>query len=275
MSKLAIDIGGSYLRSEVIAGGRVLVQEKIPSHSILLETYVESMLQTHPDISDVAISFAGQVDNGTIVSAPNIVVKEYNIKKYIESKYSVNLKIDNDLNCALLAERTRTKTPFLALLSIGTGLGSAVLDKGNVVRGAHNLSCEIGHMPFRYAPFQCGCGKHNCLELFCSGSGLEKWYTYYGLPSMTLEVLKHARSAEAMHIYTNFKEALLYAAATLITLVNPEELVLGGGVVQSNPWLESEVKKKIGNYALASNLAEATIRKSTIPNASLEGAKLL
>lgn len=275
MSKLVIDIGGTWLRSELIAEGRVPVQEKIPSHSVLLETYVESMLQTHPDIAEVAISFAGQVDNGTIVSAPNIVVKEYNIKKHIESKYPVTVKIDNDLICALRAERTLTKTPFLALLYIGTGLGSAVLDKGCVVRGVHNLSWEIGHIPFRQAPFQCGCGKHNCLELFCSGSGLEKWYDYYGLPPMTLEVLRHTKTAEAMQIYANFKEAILYATATLITLANPEDVVLGGGIVQANPWLESEVQKEIGDYALASNLTQVTIRKSTLKNASLEGAKLL
>lgn len=275
MSKLAIDIGGTWLRSELIAERKEPVQEKRSSHSVSLEAYVESMLQTHTDISEVAISFAGQVDDGTIVSAPNIAVKEYNIKKYIESKYPVTLKIDNDLNCALLAERTRTKTAFIALLSIGTGMGSAVLEKGSIVRGAHNLSWEIGHVPFRDAPFQCGCGKHNCLELFCSGSGLEKWYTYYGIPSMTLEALRSAKTSEAMQIYTAFKEALLHAAASLITLANPEELVLGGGIVQANSWLESEVKEEIGDYALASNLAQLTIRKSTIQNASLEGAKLL
>ncbi|BAF72223.1 ROK family protein [Sulfurovum sp. NBC37-1] len=274
MSKLYIDIGGTYLRSELLKNGKTF-KEKVSSRGISLSEYLEQKLGAYPDIAEIGISFAGQVDHGKIVSSPNIAVKEYDIKKYIEKKYPVSLKIDNDLNCAMLAEKEDIKRKNMALLYIGTGMGSAVLEQGEIVRGERNLAYEIGHVPFKKAPFRCGCGKDNCLELFSSGSGLKKWYTYYGLPQMTLEELRKSKDKYAKKIYQNFQEGLFRAAATLVTLANPKVLVLGGGVVSANHFLKEKVEKKIGKYALASNLEGLEIKLSQLKNASIEGAKQL
>ncbi|RRS30341.1 MAG: ROK family transcriptional regulator [Epsilonproteobacteria bacterium (ex Lamellibrachia satsuma)] len=274
MSKLYIDIGGTYLRSELLEKGKVH-KEKILSHRVSLNEYLEKRLKRYPDITLIGISFAGQVDHGKILSAPNITVEKADIKRYIEKKYGVVLKIDNDLNCALLAEKQHTEEKNMALLYIGTGMGSAVLEQGNVVRGERNLAYEIGHVPFKKAPFKCGCGKDNCLELFSSGSGLEKWYAYYGLPPMTIEELKCSGDKHAKKIYKNFLEGILRASATIVTLSNPKVLILGGGIIISNPFLKEKVEKKIRKYALSSNLEGLDIALSQFKNASMEGAKLL
>ncbi|SFV68676.1 Glucokinase [hydrothermal vent metagenome] len=274
MSKLYIDIGGTYLRSELLKNGKIF-KEKVPSHTISLSDYLEDKLKTCPDIRKIGISFAGQTNHGKILSSANIGVSEYNIKKYIEKKYHVSLKIDNDINCALLAEKEHSKAKNMALLYIGTGMGAAVLEQGKIVRGESNLAFELGHVPFKKAPFRCGCGKDNCLELFSSGSGLKKWCAYYGLPAMSVEELKHSKNKRARKIYKNFTEGLLRAGATLVTLANPKILVLGGGVILSNPYLKDEVEKKIGEYALASSLEELDLVLSQFKNASMEGAKRL
>ena len=274
MSRLYIDIGGTYLRSELVEKGRT-IKEKVSSREISLVDYLEEKLNTFPEIESIGISYAGQVDDGRILMSPNIEIKEPDIKKYIEMRYPVTLKIDNDLNCALLAEKEHTGAKNMVLLYIGTGLGSAGLEQGRIVRGERNLAYETGHVPFKKAPFRCGCGKDNCLELFCSGSALEKWCAHCGLPPMPLEALAHSEEKEARLIYENFLEGLLRAAATLVTIANPKVLVLGGGLVASNHWLKEEMEKKIGEYALASNLEGMEIALSRFENASLEGAKRL
>ncbi len=267
MSNLYIDIGGTYLRSEI--EGR---QESVLTKDNDLVEYIEKLLLKY-DIKDVSISFAGQVSNGVIISSPNIRVSKKEIKRYFEKKYGIDLYIDNDLNCALLAESKESGSNSIALLYVGTGLGSSVMDNGRIVRGKENITCEIGHVPFKKAPFLCGCGKDNCLELFASGSGLEKWFHFKGFKPMKLTELKAKK--EFNEIYENFCEALLRAAATITTLFSPKELILGGGIIESNTFLVDLIRDNIDKYALKSSLKGLIIKKSEIKDASLRGAREL
>lgn len=267
MSNLYIDIGGTYLRSELDGKlKRVLTKD----HNLV--EYIEKLLLKY-DIKDISISFAGQVNDGVIISSPNIRVSKKEIKKYFEKKYGICLYIDNDLNCALLAESKVSSSNNIALLYVGTGLGSSVLDNGRIIRGKGNITCEIGHVPFKKAPFLCGCGKDNCLELFASGSGLEKWLHFKGFKTMSLTEIKAKK--EFNEIYENFCEALLRAAATITTLFDPKELILGGGIIESNTFLVDLVKDNIDKYVLKSSLKGLIIKKSEIKDASLKGAREL
>jgi len=274
VSKMYIDIGGTKLRCELLLND-IILKEEVLSIEVDLIEYIEKKISKYNDINFIGISFAGQVDDGVILSSPNIKIKEKDIKSYIFEKYKIALKIENDLKCALIAERNHTDESNIAMLFTGTGLGSAVLDNGRIVRGEKNIACEIGHIPFKKAPFLCGCGKNNCVELFASGSGLEKWENYYDLPKFDLEELSVSKDKNAKKIYKNFIEALLVAAGNIITLFNPKVLILGGGVIRANPYLLDVIRENIKNYAFLQSCEDLNIIISKLKNSSLEGAKLL
>ncbi|BAF70049.1 ROK family protein [Nitratiruptor sp. SB155-2] len=226
--KLALDIGGTYIRWEMMNG----IKGKERLDRIELQTFIEKLIKKGK-ITHVGIAYAGQVFNNEILSAPNIHAA-FNPKKL-----GLPYILENDLKCAVLAEARYFNASFITALYSGTGLGSATIEQGDLVRGFRNLSGEIGHIPYKKAPFRCGCGKDNCIELFASGSGLQKWANY----------LKIEPSLENQTLFNLYLEALLYASSTLLTLCNPKILVLGGGVIQNNSFIIDQIKQKIDAYA--------------------------
>lgn len=274
MKKLFIDIGGTHLRSE-IEREEGIFRDTISSHEIGLLAYIDTQMALHPQIDFIGISYAGQVNKGVITASPNINIDEYEIIAEIKSRYGIGAKIDNDLNCAVRAEASYWKSESIAALFVGTGIGAAVIDKGRLVKGNRNMAYEIGHIPYKTSPLLCGCGRNNCIELYASGSGMEKWLKYYGSDKQPdLHCLKESNSDEHS-IAAQFEEALLHAAGILVTLANPEILVLGGGVIVQNPYLVTLLREKLKEYALSPALLGLRIEMSVLENAPLEGAKLL
>lgn len=275
MKKLFIDIGGTHLRSLLVSGSD-LQSEIISSRTQGLMGYLDQTIAAHPDIGFIGISYAGQVQEGVILSAPNIPVDERTIQETVLSRYGIPLKIDNDLNCAVIAEAAYWKSPNVTALYVGTGIGAASIDGGRLVRGSRNLSNEIGHIPYKTAPFACGCGRTNCIELFASGSGMGKWLSHYGIThSADLQTFKTSNVESERQIVQAFETALLHAAGTLVTMANPEILVLGGGIIADNPYLIDLLKEHLKEYALKPSVDSLRIEKSVLENGPLEGAKLL
>ncbi|WP_457596424.1 ROK family protein, partial [Hydrogenimonas sp.] len=249
---------------------------RVPTASTGLAAFIEAAKRERPDLDAVAVAFAGQVHDGVILSAPNISVDEPQIEAWAEAKLGIALKIENDLNCAALAEALHYGSDSLVALYAGTGLGAGIVERGAVCHGFRSLAGEIGHVPYRQAPFRCGCGKSNCLELWASGSGLEKWSRHLGCgEGADLRRLAEAADSRCRSLADDFIEALLHATATLVTLCNCEVMVLGGGVVAHNPWLVERVKERLKNYALAASLEGLRIVGSELQEAPLQGAKLL
>lgn len=269
MKKLFIDIGGTHMRSEVCEGDEV-IRDVLSSDEMGLLEYIDVHIALHPKIDFIGISYAGQVNKGVIVFAPNIHIDSYDIASEVEKRYGIPLVIDNDLNCAVRAEAAYWKSENIAALYVGTGIGAAVIDQGRLVRGSDNMAFEIGHIPYKPSPMVCGCGRSNCLELYASGSGIAKWLKHYGSSEEPL-----LSSLKASSVREEFEEALLHAAGVLVTLSNPEILVLGGGVIEQNPYLVTLLREKLHFYALFPALQDLRIEISALENAPLQGAKLL
>ena len=272
--KLFIDVGGTYLRSE-LHGPADILRQKVSSQEHELIAFIESKLAEHLIISFIGISFAGQVYKGEILSSPNLHISQPKIKEYFESRYTLRLEIDNDLNCAVMAEAEYFKSDSVLALYIGTGIRSALIDEGRLVRGTHNQAFEIGHIPYKESPFTCGCGKTNCLELFASGSGLNKWMEYFHMHDLPLNELEKFQDKKSTDVTSNFKEALLFCTATLITLSNPKIIVFGGGVMKRNAYLLEWLKENLPGYAFANALDDVRMLATSLNNGSMEGAKLL
>ncbi len=274
----AIDAGGTHTRAQIFDEGERLVGSEFMNTGErgLIEA-VESLLAKYP-IKSIGISYAGQVHKGVILASPNIQVDEPHIQAYFWDRHRVELAIENDLKCAARAEyhHWECKSTMVAA-SIGTGFGSATIDHGKIFRGSHNLAGEIGHAPYRYSDIPCGCGNHYCIEASCSGSALVRLIEYHKLDIKDdlLEELKRSNDPKAVEILSYFHEGLLFALGSLIATINPELIVLGGGVIHKNPYLVDLVNEKIGDYTLRAAKIQTKIVLSQLEEAPLLGAKLL
>ena len=230
---LAVDIGGTFFRYKFNN-----VYEKLNTKEIDIIEKLTQLIDKF-DPKAVGISFAGQVNEGVILSAPNINIKTTDLKKII----NIPFVLENDMNCAVKAEREYFKSDNIIALYSGTGLGAGIIDNGKLIRGYKNLAGEIGHIPYKETPFICGCGKRDCLEFFAS-SKIEKIGTF-----------------------NEYKEALSKAVGILASLFNPEIIVLGGGYYLHHKF---EIDKKC-----IPNFDKVKIKITSLNDASLMGAEIL
>ena len=266
---LYCDWGGTYFRYTTTEEVFVIESRTFDLFDFL-DQFTKSQL-----LSQINISFAGQVKEGVILSSPNVDLKNFEIKREVEEKYNITLLIENDLKCAALAEANVRKVENIALIYAGTGLGGAFFEE-RLLRGADNFAGEIGHIPYQEAPYLCGCGNTNCLELFCSGSGIKKRVTIENLnPALTLGERYHSTNPDEKAVADDFISALVYGGCTVLALLNPNFLILGGGILDNEPWLFELVKKEILNKAFPPAAKNVTIEKPFYKNSSLEGTKLL
>lgn len=267
---LYIDFGGTNFRYR-LDNGEVFV---LKSKDIELQIFLDKFIQEHPNTKSINISFAGNVKDGKIISSANINIKNLDLKRYIKDKYNIKVKIDNDVNCAALAEFQELQEKFLAVFYIGTGFGSTFLENAQIIRGYNNQGGEIGHIPFKKTPFTCGCGRNDCIELSCSGSGIKKWCEYYDIDEQytRLDLLSNSSNNHAKEIIDNFYNALAHAFHTSLTLFDFNHLVLGGSV-GNNIYIKEFLQKEINKSAF--NKRTITISLSTLKEGALEGTKYL
>jgi len=243
---LLIDYGGTFFRFKL---GNTY--KKLKSNEIDLIEFIEAQINKY-NIKNIGISFAGQVNNGKILSAPNIKgLNGFDIKGYFENKYKVNVLIENDLKCAAIAEKFYFKSNHIAVIYVGTGLGAAFIEN-ELIRGFKNLAGELGHIPYKKTSFVCGCGKNNCLELTCSGK------------AMKLRGIEKLEDDEDFK--KEFNNALNYAIEVVSIMLNPKLIVLGGGVIKNN-------KFKIEPYL--PSFTEVKVEMSKLEDGAIEGLEIL
>ncbi len=268
MSIAYIDWGGTHFRCVVDGASKTSFEKS--SSEIDIECELTRLFEFYPDISSVGISFAGQVYNNTILSAPNINAKEINLQDKFKDKTII---VQNDLKCAALAEADYFGERDIAALYVGTGIGSAYIANGALLTGCGNLAGEIGHIPYIKTKETCGCGKNNCLELHASGSGIYKKAIARGLGVFTIDELQCSEDGKI--IVDEFVCGVGYGASMIITLLNPKVLVIGGGIVETNKWLLDSVKQYVDNNAFKKSAEACEIKLSKLKNGSLDGARLL
>ncbi len=273
--KLYMDVGGTTIRCELHTHDTV-VHETYVSYDHELYDLIGSLIKRYPDIVFIGIAYAGLIHHGRIISAPNIEVGVHDIKEIIEDIFGLQVEIENDVNCAVLAEAHDHTSRDIVALYVGTGLGCGVVSDGRLLHGNDSLAAEIGHIPYKSTPFHCGCGKDNCIELYASGSGILKWKQYHNLNGPPdLSQLRHSDKQIERDIAKQFEEALLTAAGTMVTLFNPEILVLGGGIISANPYLVEMLTEQMRTYALPEAVKRVAVVKTRLKDAPLEGAKYL
>ncbi len=218
------------------------------------------------EISSVGVGAAGQTDrkNGIIIAAANLDCYNLNIKEILSEHFNIPVFLGNDVEIAAIGEQKfgagKDCDDFVCIF-VGTGVGSAIVKEGKVILGATGTAGEIGHIIVDLNGRQCACGAHGCLEAYASRSAIEhriEGALKKGRTSCILDYLEPGKSITSSMIQksierddelvlqyvTEASEYLSGGIASIINFINPELVILGGGLIDAVDYFYEKTIKK-------------------------------
>lgn len=269
--RIGIDVGGTNVKIALVDdNGKIIYSNSVPTYAKMGYEYTVNNIKqaikdlmketntTPSDIEGIGFDFPGQVDckTGVVKLAPNIPGwVNVPIAQMIEDEFHIPTRIDNDVRCAALGELKfgagRGCENFICI-TVGTGIGSGIVINGKVVRGATNAAGELGHIKLQMngGPI-CGCGDTGCLEAFASGPAIvamaqeyikggksTKFREMAAVEGGEITPYMVAKAAEegdpvAKRIFEIVGEYIGIGLTSVINLLNPERVIIGGGVAES------------------------------------------
>ena len=257
MNILAIDIGGTFIKYAYFENKKLIFNNKLKSEGDKGAEYIiknvddliENILRDN-NLDGIAVSSAGIVDpeKGNIIHASHTIpnYKGFNWKNYIKNKYNLRLEIDNDVNCAALGELSigsvKNKDNIL-MLSIGTGIGGAFIKNGEIYRGANKCGLEVGYMNIEGGNF----------EDLASTTALLKKYNELSKNKINgYELFDLAKNGDekAIESIEFAMENLAKGISNITYIIDPSFIVLGGGIMEQEDYLEPIIKKYLKKYMI-------------------------
>src|SRR5262245_8607717 len=267
-SLVAFDLGGTELKAARIAsGGRVERFTRVPSmagdgEAPLFAAIAAAARQLDVRDSPGVVGFGspGVVHpaSGIIVDrTPNVrLAPDFPMRDRLERLFERRVVIDNDANCAALAEHEAgaAKGARISLtVTVGTGVGSGLVVDGRIVQGAFGGAGEIGHVPVGSEGPPCRCGVVGCAEPMASGSGLLARAREAGLDVESARDVFESREAVAAELIDRMVDHLARILGAATQVLNPDVIVIGGGVAQAGEKLFGPLRAALERYTLASH----------------------
>lgn len=220
---------------------------------------IRQLLAAYPSTA-VGVACAGQIHpaTGTVVYAPNLGWRDVALASHLQRGLGLRLTVENDVRAAAWGEfafGAGAGTQSLVAVYVGTGVGSGAVLDGALWRGASNGAGEVGHTQVVWQGLDCPCGRRGCLEQYVSGSGFQRRLRLalaggvatrlapetagdpVRLTATMVKAAADAGDAFAREVWEDAERFLTLAVANYVTLLNPEALVLGGGVIEAVPRL--------------------------------------
>lgn len=309
---VGIDIGGTNSKIGILdEEGNLLVSTSTKTESIkgvdysltkiwntVLEMAKENGINSE-DIKGIGMGIPGPVINQEIVGffANFPWERNINISKKMEEISKVKTKLDNDVNVIALGEtvfgagKGFSKSVTIAL---GTGIGGGIFIDGKLISGASGVGGEIGHMKLEKDGKLCGCGQKGCFETYASATGIIREATSRLMVnknnSLYTAIDGDLNKLEAKHIFDEAKkgdkfsldivdyvsEYLAMGIGNVLNILNPEVIILAGGVALAGDILLDSVKEKLKKYTLDNALTGLEIKIGELGNnAGIMGAAVL
>lgn len=284
MYYLGLDLGGTKIEAAVVnkngnilSAKRVLTlgedgPEKVLKRMCTLADEVVSKAQLNlDDISGIGMGVPGAVDHskGKIYFLTNLPGwNDFPIKDFFQSKYNIPVTLNNDANAAALAEHifgSGVGVKHMIYLTVSTGIGGGLIVNGCLLNGAWGTAGEIGHMVLDVDGDECNCGNKGCWETISSGSAIAKRIIKRikaGEKSIITELVtlddiraEHVFSARemgdivSMEVTNRAIDFLGLGIANLVNVINPEKVIIGGGVAKVGDLLFTRVRKRVKKLA--------------------------
>jgi glucokinase len=262
-----VDVGGTKIQVSLIEeSGAVLSRERtvtpreaeaeqsVAAVEGLIETVLAQAGITPSDLTAIGIAVPGVVDpdTGHVVRTPNMNLSGIDLGPRLEARFHVPVALGNDCNLGALGETwlgsARKAQSAIAIL-VGTGIGGGIVRKGKLWRGAREAAGEVGHMIMQVGGPKCGCGNRGCLEALAGRLAIENQLraaVESGRQTALTEILqgdlsrirsgalKQALEQQdplVTEVVQHAAEVLGYACLTIRHLLDPEVILLGGGVI--------------------------------------------
>jgi glucokinase len=267
-SLVAFDLGGTELKAARIAdGGRVERFTRVPSMAADGEEPLFAAiaaaareLAVHDSPGVVGFGSPGVIHpaSGIIVDrTPNVrLTPDFPMRERLERMFDRRVVIDNDANCAALAEHEAgaAKGARVSItVTVGTGVGSGIIVGGRIVQGAFGGAGEIGHVPVGSEGPPCRCGVKGCAEPMASGAGLLARAREAGLVVGSAREVFESRDQRATVLIEKMVDHLARILGAATQVLNPDVIVVGGGVSQAGEKLFGPLRSALERYTLASH----------------------
>ncbi len=262
-----IDIGGTKIAGAVVdEAGEVLAEHRIDSPAtdpeVMEETVAELVqrLAAEHDVVAVGVGAAGYVDaaRATVMFAPNVAWREEPLRAELEKRLDLPVVVENDANAAAWGEfafGAAHDVDDMLMVTVGTGVGGGIVAGGELFRGGFGAAAEIGHLRVVPQGRVCGCGNRGCLEQYGSGTALVRDTRALLDRPEAADLLQRAGGdpadvsgriiTEAAQEGDDFARERLAevgrwlgeGVASLVAVLDPQAVVIGGGVVNAGELL--------------------------------------
>lgn len=305
---IGVDLGGTKLLVGAV-DRNLEVHHRAFRHSreqrdteALLQSIVEAVDETREaaggDVRAVGFGIPSLVDHDRGVAATTVHLPLHDVafRDVMAERLGVPVVVDNDANAALVAEHRRGAARgagTAALLTLGTGIGGAIVIDDHLVRGAHGGAGEWGHMVVDVNGPPCTCGSFGCLEVLVSGSAIARDALRVAetvpesglgralaagrqITGMLATELAHDGDAAARDVIALAGTYLGIGIANIVNVLNPEVVVIGGGVVGAGDLILEPARRVVAERALRPSRDQVRIVPARFGDASgMIGAALL
>jgi fructokinase len=294
--RIGIDLGGTKIEAIVLGDdGAALVRRRVPTPSgdyggILnaIGELVDSIERELSIKGTVGIATPGALSpkTGLIKNSNSTVLNGRALDQDLVRLLGRAVRLENDANCFALSEASdgagqADRVVFGVILGTGVG-GGLVIDK-SLICGRNKIAGEWGHNPMPWpTPHEwpgpeCYCGKTGCIETFLSGPGLSRAYRTLSGRLMPASEIAHAASAgetNALECFALYQDRLARSLAALINIIDPDAIVLGGGLSNVTR-LYSGLSEKIEHYVFSDALGTSIYRAVHGDSSGVRGAAWL
>ena len=241
----------------------------LPDIAASIGNYLEAKYIPKEQIIGIGIGVPGPVDGkGVVNRCVNLGWGVFNIQQELEELTGLHVRAGNDANVAALGEAWKggaAGCDNMILATLGTGVGGGIILYGKPLSGVHGAGGEIGHVTLnKYETEACGCGRRGCAEQYCSATGVVRVAKRYlaandrpsslrGIEDLTCKDVFDAGNAgdeAALEILEQVYDLMGMFLSNLCCVLDPQVVVLGGGVSRAGAPLLEGVRKAYARYAL-------------------------
>lgn len=302
MYYIGVDLGGTNIKAGLVSqDGKILNQSIIrtrkgEAYSLVLEDIAKQIQRLvysanvpMSEVEHIGIGVPGVVDNnkGIVVRAVNIDFSDVPIREEFKKYFDVPMYIENDANCALLAESkfgVAKDYDNSIMITLGTGIGGGIIINKEVYRGINYAAGELGHMSIVFDGRKCSCGRRGCWEMYASAVALKnlaihavesnkntKMYAIVNGDIKKIEsrvVFAAAKDGDvvANDVLDEYISYLSFGIINLINIFQPGVIVIGGGISNAGEYFLQKVFKSINK---SSEMGQDLEKRTQIKLASL------
>ncbi|HPF53043.1 MAG TPA: ROK family protein [Eubacteriales bacterium] len=293
MYRIGVDIGGTNVAAGIVAEDfsipcvmSVPFPKGQPSESIvgIIVSLVDALCGragiAPNELESVGIAVPGGIDQSgqVVIAAYNLDYFNFPLRMLLQNVLPVPVRLGNDANAAALAELccgSLMGCTTAVLITLGTGVGGGLILGGKMFNGGRNMGVELGHMYLKAGGLHCTCGHDGCMECYCSATRLANQGKPYGLNDAKA-VIDAAKGGDvrACAIFCEYVDDLGSAITSIVNLIDPERVAIGGGVVGAGEFLLEPLRENVRSkvfFGLSPDIVAAVMGN----NAGIVGAAML